>query len=162
MVETDNTESVSGLTDLRELLSRDVDLAPVHELYDVGHGVSPQLQAEVLQPQDDRALDVLFAQLVLEEPAAGGHHDLVNIDVMVLADDVQVHQPCLEPELLELLAYHPAVVLHLDAHRCDGPRAHLGCLEHPRSAKKIRLKCEPCTQKLLILIHKLSTRLYII
>ena len=96
-------------------------------------------------------LHVDLAELVLEELAAGRHHHLVHVDVVVLevskevrpggledekgregqegqeggqgqgqeggqghlhlADDIQVHKAGLEPQLLELLAQHPAVVL---------------------------------------------------
>ena len=59
-------------------------LSSVHKLDDVGHGISLQLEAEVLQPQDDGDLHVLLAQLVLEEPAASRHHHFVHINVVIL------------------------------------------------------------------------------
>ena len=98
-------------------LPGDVDLTPVHEFNDVGHRLPLQLQAKVLESEDNRGLDVLFAKLVLEEPAAGRHDHLVHVDVMILAHDVQVHEAGLRPQLLELLAENPAVVLDQDAHR---------------------------------------------
>ena len=59
-------------------------LSSVHKLDDVRHGISLQLEAEVLQPQDDGDLHVLLAQLVLEEAAAGHHHHFVCINVVFL------------------------------------------------------------------------------
>ena len=63
-------------------------LSSVHKLDDVRHGISLQLNAEVLQPQDDGDLHVLLAQLVLEEPAAGRHHHFVHIDVVFLQQKI--------------------------------------------------------------------------
>ena len=59
-------------------------LSSVHKLDDVRHGISFQLNAEVLQPQDDGDLHVLPAQLVLEEHASSRHHHFVHIDVVIL------------------------------------------------------------------------------
>lgn len=39
-----------------------------------------------------------------------------------LTDDVQVHEASLESQLLQLLAQDAGVVLHQDAHWCDGAR----------------------------------------
>ena len=116
MLEPDDPKGVGGGADLSELLPRDVDLAPVHELDDVGHGLSLQLQPKVLESEDDWGLDILFAKLVLEESATGSHDHLVDVDVVILTDDDQVQEAGLCPQLLQLLTQDPAVVLDQDAH----------------------------------------------
>ena len=63
-------------------------LSSVQKLNDVRYGISFQLDAEVLQPQNDGGLHVLLAQLVLEEPAAGRHHHFVHIDVVFLQQKI--------------------------------------------------------------------------
>jgi hypothetical protein len=74
---------------------------PVHKLYDVRHRVALQLEAEVLQAQDDGHLGhgaaeiswcwlhlhVDLAQLVLEKLATGRHHHLVHVDMVVLVGE---------------------------------------------------------------------------
>ena len=123
---TYDPEGVGGGTDLGELLAGDVDLAPVHELDDVGHGLSLQLQPKVLESEDDWGLDIRFAKLVLEESAAGSHYHLVHVDVMIFNDDVQVHEAGLCPQLLKLLTEDPGVVLDQEAHLLWGPRPSHG------------------------------------
>ena len=123
---TYDPEGVGGGTDLGELLPGDVDLASVHELDNVGHGLSLQLQPKVFQSEDDWGLDVRFAKLLLEESATGSHVHSVNIDVMIPADDVQVHEAGLCPQLLKLLTEDPGVVLDQEAHLLWGPRPSHG------------------------------------
>ena len=53
------------------------------------------------------------------------HDHLVNIDVMILADNIKIHQTSLKSQLLQLLQDDPAVVLDLDTHGSNGPGAHL-------------------------------------
>ena len=82
MLQSNDPEGVGSGADLSELLPGDVDLPSVHELDDVGHGLSLQLQPKVFQSEDDWGLDVRFAKLVLEESATGSHYHLVHVDVM--------------------------------------------------------------------------------
>ena len=115
MLQSDDPKDVGGSTDLAQLLPWNVDLAPVHKLDYVGHGLSIQLQAKVLESEDDGCLDLLFAKLVLEESAGGSHDHLVDVDVVILTDDVKVQEAGLCPQLLQLLTEDPAVVLDHDA-----------------------------------------------
>ena len=98
MLQSNNTEGMGSGANLSELLPGDVDLASVHELDDVRHGLSLQLQPKVLESEDDWGLDILFAKLVLEESATCSHDHLVDVDVMILADDFQVHEAGLCPQ----------------------------------------------------------------
>ena len=71
MLQTNNTKSVSSLTHFCQFLTRNIDLATVDKLYDVGQCFPLQLQTKVLQPQNHRNLNILFTQLFFEELAAG-------------------------------------------------------------------------------------------
>ena len=124
MLKPHNTQTMGSCTNLCQLFTRNVNLSSIHKLDYVRNGISLQFQTKILQSKNDRSLDILFTQLIFEELAAGGHDDLVDVDVMVFTDYVKVDKTCLQTKLLELLAKNPAVVLHQDAHRCNGPCAH--------------------------------------
>ena len=122
MLETNDPEGVGSGVDLSELLHWNVDLSSVHELDYVGDGLLPQPQPKVLESDADWRPDIRFAKLLLEESATGSHDHPVNVDVMILADDVQVHEAGLCPQLLKVLTEDPTVVLDLDALLLRGPR----------------------------------------
>ena len=76
-------------------------LSPVDKLDNVAKRLVADLDPKVLEPEYDRHHDVGLAQLLPEEPARRGQDHLVHVEVLLLANDVQVDEGVLLPHLLQ-------------------------------------------------------------
>ena len=79
-------------------------LAPIDKLDNVGERLIADLDSKVLEPEYDRHHDVGLAQLLPEEPARRGQDHLVHVEVLLLANDIQVDEGVLLPHILQSAA----------------------------------------------------------
>ena len=70
-------------------------LSPIDELDHVSERLAADFDPEVLEAEDDGHHDVGLAQLLAEELARPGQDDLVDVEVLLLAHDVQVDERAL-------------------------------------------------------------------
>ena len=80
-------------------------LLPIGELDNVAERLAADVDAEVLEADDDGHHDVGLAELLAEELARPGQDDLVDVVVLLLAHDVQVDEAALLPQLLQSAAH---------------------------------------------------------
>ena len=80
-------------------------LSPIDELDNVAERLAADVDAEVLEADDDGHHDVGLAELLAEELARPGQDDLVDVVVLLLAHDVQVDEAALLPQLLQSAAH---------------------------------------------------------